>query len=660
MLRYRTIIVLLASLAMVASFVTPTHAGGVTPSRSSGHAHREPPSNVLAAMPRSVEMVLVVDRIGSLVDSPLGQVVWQIVSDLSEPMEAADQKKPLGKPLNVQESWKRLAQELGMTSREAVDRLVGTRLVIVMRDLKQGDARRWAVISEISEATDRELVTRLRPARRNIVEGHPVRAIENGAYEVTTHLHENAPKGSRPIAGQAGERTVSLLISESGKSELFDELVGGLSGKLTTTLAGTEVAREAARLGEGQILLAMRLDSDTPAPPAPPDASRPAADWSNFLLLSGQIAAGSVEFKALRRDHQFEARLAHVKPWSDAPLAGLQRDAALAIIESRLPFPPPPAHLVADAVHSPTLALNPVERLLSQLGLSEKVQSSLTGRQLLVVPQARTVVAGVPHDPPRLSVCLGAETSDIRALSKLGDQCINEGVAKLEGDPNAAPASNPDLDLSGVACQAVRRTSVDIDSSHPVALLFGAPLNLTWTYLPSVAKPVWTTDAKIQGWWLVNFGGEGSPIAPRRDLLVNLPEPNQEPKDVGNAAPGATGRFVEWCNAVSPPPAPAAAEQGEVRRWFSIGVLRPAKLMEVITPHLPIAELLPSMKQLDVLEWRLHVTPSQDLEGTIKLSVITDPTKAPVARPLSPAPPTPPAPSVPPARRATPEGPKQE
>lgn len=565
----------IACVAMVASWtMAPRATDAVQRAVAAG-----PPSDVLASVPRSAELVLVIDRFGVFLDSPVGRALWQAVVEM--PPVTSEARRVL-------ESWGKLSGELGVTHREAIDRLIGTRVVLILRDIEsKNDASRWAVLSVISEQTDRELVAKLLPARRGLVEGHPTRAIESGKYEVTTHLHDE-PGGPGP-----GHRPVSLLLTESGRSELFDELIGVWSGRVRDTLATTDMAREAAQAPDAPFLLAIRIDPDAPA------ARRPELDWSSFLLVTGNVTPTGLELSVLLRDHVHEGGLAQIKPWSDAPLARLEPGAALAVMESRIARPAGEPQS-AEPTH--------IDAMFAKLGLSEPLGNLLVGRQLLVVrgvPGQSQQGAGLP----RVSVCIGAESNDLESLASLGDQCISENVVRMEG--GAASAEPGELDIGGVACRAVRRTTAAVPPDRPLAQFFGSPVRLAWTYVPSGAgaTPQAAAGATTPGWWLVNVG--------------EAPE---------GAVAGATD--IERCQAALGH-AGGPGEAGEVRRWFSIGVLRPSGLADLLGALTDIADVRASMKRIDTIRWRLQVTPSQDIRGSV--SVETSPCDAPGAARQRPA-----------------------
>lgn len=628
----------------------------------------EPPASVLAAVPRSAELVLIVDGLGAMKDGAVARSLWSIVKEIES---ASTKVGGEGGHATIEETWARLAAELRMTKAEAFDRLMGTRFMLVIRDMESSDTRRWAAVSVISEATDRELVSTLRPARRDVFEGHAIRSIESGKYEVTTHLHDAAgapglgksekPKREKP-AGATGDRMVSLLLSESGKSELFDDLVGVWSGRVSDTLGGHDVAREAARFGDARVLLAIRVDPENPS------QRRAENDWENFILLAGNVTPNGFEFKALLRDRAFERELGRIGPSSDAPMKLIENGAALAVIETRL-RPPSPLEpkAVGNAAQSPTHSHpshqhtaasappNPVERLFSLLGLSDEIEDRLNGRQLLVVSTNERrggAVAGKDgnsDETPTLMVCVGAETNNLSTLATLGDAYMNERVASIERDFGAVTAGGktgvlpvadhgaanpPELNLLGVACNAPRRTSAKVTEASPFGKFFGTPMAVAWTYVSTPGKGVGAGKSDDRGWWVVQIGSEGGEGSGAWSVVKkgtgagagdkpgegNANKAKGEPPAWTNRA--TRDRFDDVCRAVGPDGGGGRVGEGrdgDVKRWFSLGVLRPEPLLEALSQlvaNQPVGNVL---KKIESLEWRLFVNQSQDLEGTVNV-----------------------------------------
>jgi len=587
----RFVFVLILMFAVSASKASSPLARPVLASAAPGYAMpgaahgfdepHETASSAMARLPRGVELVLIIDDIKAMTDARVAQLLWGMIAD----------QPGVPRKDTIQEAWGRLAEELALTRRETMDRLVGTRLMVVMRNVEDEKSMRWAISSTISEQTDRDLVARLRPAKRSIVEGHVIRSIERGEYELTTHLHENvAPQG-------AGGRPVSLLLAEAGKGDIFDELLAGLAGRRVSTLAETEAPKAAARLGPADVLLAVRVDPEDAAQRE--DRGGAVRDWDNFIILAARVTDNAVECRVVVRDSQFHAALANVPASSDAPLAALASDAALAILECGIKAP------------SPTPS-TPVDRLFALLGLNNDLQAKLGGRLLLVVGQPRNV------DPAAsdlgLSVMFGAETEDLQSVAKLGDASMQRSMELLEHPAGCAPgeANAPPPEFAGVMCDAVRVAQVRVHDDNLLSRfrLFSPTLNMAWSFSPSGvgAQPVAVVNANHpaerpmqRGWWLVNIASApdaGAKVEPVRcnDVLQLASRTLQNP----DAGAGAIG---------------------EKRNWFSMGVVRPTRCVPLLR-RLPFPDRdtwESAMQKIDAIEWKLYVTPSHDIEGTLTL-----------------------------------------
>src|SRR5688572_29821539 len=93
------------------------------------------PAEAIGHLPRGVELVLVVDNAGAMRQTAPAAALVQALAGAGfiEP--------------DLQASWEKLAAELGWPAQEAFDRLVGSRLILVVRDVEIPDQRRWAILS---------------------------------------------------------------------------------------------------------------------------------------------------------------------------------------------------------------------------------------------------------------------------------------------------------------------------------------------------------------------------------------------------------------------------------------------------------------------------------------------------------------------------------
>lgn len=524
----------------------------------------------IARLPRSVELIVIVNDARLTMDSPVGLSTWSIVSDLRS-----------DNAVSVRKSWNEFAGQIGWTKPETLDRLFGSRLTLVMRDVESEADRRWAVASAVTEQTDRQLKSRLPLGRRNIVEGHPILSVEQGAYELTSHL---AAAAGGPAAADA--RTVSLLLAPADRTELFDELIGMFSRRAPDPIANTEVPGEIEKLGRADIFLALRLDSEDPARREPNQA------WRNFLLIAARRTPGGWECSLVLRDQEYQDQLACVPETSDAPLRALTKDALLAVLETRL----------KSIKDNPA---NPIERVFSMLGLTRPIQDLLSGRQLFSIRTAGNGELPATPLPPNaaadvhLSVTIGAETTDVQALAPLGDSFMEDCVRLLEerfGRPNPGP--RPDMNLAGNFPGAVRGTDLDVPAGHPLARFFTTPLHMEWNFAPAVpSKPLRTGPAVTErgaagpareatpGWWLVNVGSPGA-LAP---VSTVLRDPNRE---------------------------------GERRHWYSLGLIRPAACVPFLRSFLPDQNgIQAALGRIERVQWRLAVSADRDIEGTMSVEM---------------------------------------
>jgi len=588
----------------------PFAAPAPAPARCSGQpATRGGPIDVLGDIPRRVEVVVIVDNVSAMMGTPLGEAVWGLVADL-DPADAS----------RLARSWAALASQMGAAEGKAVGDLAGRRVVLMVSDVETPGVTRWAAVSTVSEQTERDLQSRLRPAARDVVEGRQILSIEDGAYELASYLREDEPA---PPGGDG--RRVSLLLAPTGRTELFDAVLRTWAGKGEARLSETEVVKEAAKLGSADVLVALRIDPDKP------EDQRAGHDWDDFLLIAATRRDAGLECRVLVRDRGFERELGTIPVTSEAALRAISPGAVAAVVETRV------------SGQGTGVAM---DRIWNAIGADREIWARLRGRQLLAVH--RVNAAGGPIDPAgeasagRMRLTLGAETSELAGLARLGDAFMLRSLSQMEQDrtggktvgaaddaKDAPPAET--LDIAGVAMEAVRRTRVRNPANGVVARLLGAPMGAMWSFQPSAgpARPGagggQGENEDGPGWWLVGLGG---PIT--TDGAEPIP-------------PGQVDPFFALTKAV----AGAAGDEGESRAWFSQGVIRPAAAAPLLETALPGIgqEWTRALRRLDLLSWRLYVNESRDLEGTIEIRTLAIPLPAP------PAPASPAAPPAPPPER---------
>ncbi len=526
------------------------------------------PADAAGTLPRSVELVVVMDDGASLVQSPAGAAACAVLGDLG-----------LLGPLEP--GWAALAARLGWTPRETFDRLVGTRVILVMRDVDDAQARRWALVSQVSSSTEERLKKRLDTAPRKIVDGHPILAIESGKYELTSRRI----KCARPNDAEA---PVEIILGPAGRSELFDQLVRA-PGKAEALLAGTPAIEASRAMGGAQMLVLARIDEAAPAAGAPGEPRAPGGvrPWDDFMVVSctraeGEGGGGKMQARFFLREARMRPELARVRPASDAPFGrecggrpgegpGAGERALATIVESRL----------AQPTEAP---VSPLGWLLGVLNMPASVTALLSGREALLV-QTESADGSGP-----VSVTMAFETPDVGALAPAADTAL-AGAMTVMGQPLGSAAAHADAapDLSGVCPQAVRTVPMDPAKASVMESVFGPRAGLAWGFVGDGAPG---TGAPRPGWWVVSVASLETPEA---SAPVNAVR-----RCFDSLADGRHG--------------------GKTDRWLSLGFIRPSRLPGAMPRLMPGSSAWRSaLGWVDSVTWRLRVNEANDIEGQIDI-----------------------------------------
>lgn len=531
---------------------------------------------VLAAgrLPDSVDMVLVVDKAAELRLTPLG-------SGLAAALGAQ------GSLDEVQEAWAALAKQLGYTEREALDNLLGRRLVIASRAVT-GDPtqQRWAVMSDVSRETERRIKDRLEAAPRSIDAGHQILSIERGRFELTSHR-------ARPDDPAASRDSVTLVMGPAGESEMFDELVGVLAGGTSRPLAATDALARAAQAGPAEVLFLARLNARS-APDRGP--------WSDFVVLAGRRAGLGDEAdrtwttRVLVRDSQRRLALDAVPPTSDAPFVALSGGSLLTVLQAA----------PLSAVFGEGSAMG---SMFAALPLPARAQPLASGRQALSVRRV--------GERGRLACTIAVETSSVGELAGPMDASMSRGIQSVEQSLGvAAPAPR---DFAGILPRAARVVDITVPEFSPLRTITTEPVSVAWSY-PSVdAGDTPAAAAGSWGWWAVTLvqSRAGDRPTPAQVLASE------------SAALLTEGTRVE------------TGLDGRVSRWVLLATMRPSALEALLPAAVPdFRSLRSTFRRFEAFDARLSITDEGDVQGDVTFRLLpgdagpgVDPAGAPTSDP---------------------------
>lgn len=542
-----------------------------------------------AAMPAGADMVLVIENAAELRASPLGDAAVRFLLDASDTAP-------------TRQAWATLSTQLGWSQAETFDRLLGRRVVLVARGIGDAKSARWAMLSDVSLDTDSRLRERLEVSPRAIDQGHQILTIEKGKYELTTHRRKAASDGAtgRDSAAVAGHE-VTIVLGPSGRSELFDELVGVLANGAPDPLDGHNVIAAASTAGTAEVLLLARLGSNKPGAEV---HSAPGDDrWGDYFILSGgragladraRTGCDSAEFtsRVIYCDRaRREANLA-IKPTSDAVFRALAPGSLLTIVQAA-----PVQQVLGEAAR--------IVDALRDLPLPPPAKELLGARQVLSLREAETPVGKSPDiDEPgegergtsskHLFGVLALETTSTAKFAPYMDGAISRFIARQEqqfGVVRSAPH-----DFGGRLPSVTRLLPLDIPDANPLRLFVSDPLTLTWSYPPAhdAQADVHTpADSGPPGWWVMS-------IAPSPPGLESMPE------QAHNAVAAA----------LSNPPVPP---RHEPTRWVWIGSAHPAdlehRLNSVLVPD--VGGFRSAMRRFERVRVELSINDAGDIQGDL-------------------------------------------
>ena len=565
----RTLHILIFVVVAIGSLVDTARALPLEP---------EPIDRSVGRAPVTAEMVVVLDGLARARTMPAVSGLMGVLNDL-------------GITEDLSPHWATLSALLGWDQRETLDRLLGTRVVLVVESLDQTpgkakDAKKendtpWAILSDISAATDQCLKEKIPLAARKAVDGVPVFALERGDYELATIRVPAAGGAGAGGAGEGGEERVMLLLGPAKRPALFDTMVRGAGKGIPGNLGGTPVVRELEGHTSPGVLVAVRLD--------PEDGTAPRPAWDDFLVCTATPKGRAWECRITIRDADLREHVRRIEPSSDAPYREMSKHTMLAVMETRLAAPGA----------KPT---NFFEQFLALFTIPQGAGNLLTGRQAIAVwPRGDK---GLDDTPTALCCAVAMETSDVQGMAPLGDKHLGKLVEQIEKAMGGPGFTVPDL--AGVSCQAVR--SIPLELPERARQVFDGRPHVAWSY-PAAPRtePVKEADARA-GWWQVCVGGAG-------EGEVNSCEKG------GGACADSSRQMVD---ALLQPPA-----GGEVNRWISLGSVRPTRwvgIAKVVVDGLGSAIPQPEgvvrmLGRIDRVEWRLAARENDDVAGTVRIEM---------------------------------------
>lgn len=410
--------------------------------RSEAGGRRGDAADALLDAPPGSKLIVSIDQARDLAHGPLGRVSQSLLQHVAPDLPKA---------------WTQLADQLGMSQREAFDRLFGQRVMIASApnaDRTWSWVVRCIVDEELAQILRRSIVD----APRKLVNGRQVLAAEGGRFEL--------------VVVDLRKGRAEVLLGPTDHPALLDAaaLQRPRSGGIEMRSDGRH--RQIELLPRGtRVFVYSELDESLL-----PGLGDLAADCESWTALAAKPSKdGSLQFSfvTVLEDHQ--ERL-DVKPWSKRTFDSFAHGALMAVIESD----------VLSRELWPTIE----QRFLAGVdGPLDAPDHDLFG--------GRVALGIYPSPTGPLDVAIGLETPRVRALAPAGDRLMAGIVGLFPGMGDGSLH-----DFGGLSPEALRE--VDLRSALGEVAAMGWPdvgPTLAWRY------PV-STEGADHGWMTLGLGAE--------------------------------------------------------------------------------------------------------------------------------------------------------
>ncbi len=628
------------------------------------------PDDIFSLLPGAAELAVVLDDASAIRTTGLGDSALALLD-------------PDGLLGPIRKAWPELAAQLGYTSDEAFDALLGTRVVLITAgNTRPGGGQSpaadgggtWALLSRVTPDAERRLMTRLDAAPRGLFEGHQILALPGGKFIYTVH-HPRRPGGIRitfstgdeaetpePPKPTRDDRWVVIGPTERGGSWLMYSVVACLHADErgveppTPPLAVTAKAAidrlDNAGGKDAPIRLVLRLGQQA----AGEEHKGPGREWRDFLAVAARSEAlrpsegpgTRWRLDAVLREQRRAGMLAAM-PWvSDAPLRRMLAYAPLAAVlqTSTTGGDAAVGEQTAGAAGSIAGSAGTVATVLASVGLDPGAVAALHGRQALLVEATGPSVPSVPPLPvERAQTADAGQPADGQPSKPTQMPAV---TLAIELRPQAAESGSAEMGRFVAAMDtAVARLAGTLEqqlgggSDHPPRDFGGvfpeAPRVLPLAFKP--ASPLFELFQRspVLCWSYPGVGtdaAEAEQEARERMWWAITVAPGQvDGGEVGIASRTPAAYHRRAIDALAPPvPAPPPKADERLDRWLSLGVVQAAAVqamlpVEVSQVNGAEASWSTAFRRIRLLEWRTRATDEGDVVGEIGI-VLNDPPRA--------------------------------
>lgn len=513
---------------------------------------------LLSGVPERVDAVLVVAHGSGPLRSEPGAALLAMLGEAGVLPETA-------------RAWEGLARTLDWTPVQAFDELLGRKFTLLLSGLDRAGGPDWALVTEVSTEAERRLRLRLKAAPRGSLAGLAVLAVEDGRYELMVGRRADP-------AGQPA--TATVLLGPGGDNPLFTELASSLVSR-------TGVARPFAAWRVGD----------------------PARDCDAVFRVRRRDAGGLSETTiaaaldggawTLRVTAAGAPELRGVRPWSDRGFRALQPGAAVALMGV--------AGLNPTSLGLP-FAAAPWPRALLNWG-GDQAPGGLAAVFLRPAP---TVSRISPEREPtrvyigRAGVVQRADRPDEPLVAMLGDWSL---TAAMESGQSAAMAAAAIASLQSGAM------------THPAAGLSPHEQDsITGRFRTMPADELGPLHPGV-GEWVRRIAGDeavlswgassGGSVVAAGEALERADTTAWSVVSLSPGGRASAQRDAEWL---------ASAGPGVVRRWVSLGQVRPAALASLLGGE---QSLVPAWaRRIDTVRWDSWVRDDGAIETNMSIRLV--------------------------------------
>lgn len=392
-------------------------------------------------LPGDVDAIVAIDDAQDFAHSPIGESILQVL-------------RLAGGFHGTRDAWNALARQMGMSSQEAFDALLGGQTIFAAR-WSDGEMA-WAILTELTPDAERRVRHSFRPSPRGVVGGRPVLAVEGGVLEMVLAPHPRAPR---------------LLLGAAADRSLFTELATTLDAPASAPFSNNGLFREIERVGR-------RADSMV--------FFRSPTERALWFALVGERTNTTLTTNFLLGVPGLAEHGAQIEPWSRATFERLAETAYVAVLDmSEFSWQGEPTQGAGGIGAFAGLGL-PLE-------LAPELSALLSDRFALVIRPGQ-------NGPIELAMAL--ETVDTSEMARAGDRLLSRYLRGLATDDSACARLEGFEQMPPTAVRSVDVSQL-VGSMRPFG--WDAGPHVTWG--SRVAHHA-CNAGQHHGWWTVGLGAD--------------------------------------------------------------------------------------------------------------------------------------------------------